>query len=688
MTTEEELRNRILQLKIKALTIPTVKAGDYVMSSLHNEMIDILKEMSDILSEMPIVKEVIKTVAKSPFVLPYTPYMDIIVYILSDLITLITQKWYFDYFVERADTGDIIKSSQLTAQLGLQSTDTEGLKQLVQTYTHGKIGIVHQEMPFISKKEVTKTRVYYEWAHVKSPIWATRYEIFNAYAKETIIDKELSRDADYEILYSFLNDITLYKQPTRDEDSYIERADTGETVKGVNMILQSQFGIPVFTSIEQDIYRQILIGRPFFKVIERNLQNQNYVGDDSDITSCIERPITQTQIIESSEYYTQLRNRTLTQDEYIDATYPAPDVETGSWTVDGNTYRYRLGIDITEQSGKDLTDYAVKVVVSTDYLINNGYMTSAQNEVRFADSTGATLYSHYRETSNTYWVKIPSLPANSTITIYMYFDSALTGVADASNPHAVFIFFDDMEVWSGWVQYGSGVVSQDSARAYEGTYSAHKTSYNDPNGAYKDIGQTIGRDVVLEFWVNRNSAYTGGPVDRVGLIDNNGNGYGWLYRHDYDEIGIDRRASYSPTIIASSGATDYMDKWVFAVFIIKSDGTIISRRYVDGVLNGEVSATDTNYSSFTRVYIFGGYDYWVDYMRVRPYTEPEPISQQHTTTITSTIKDPIITQVIDGGIIRYEITIKDMIFTFSVPVVVIGSAKEVQYKEVIIEQFW
>jgi len=84
------------------------------------------------------------------------------------------------------------------------------------------------------------------------------------------------------------------------------------------------------------------------------------------------------------------------------------------------------------------------------------------------------------------------------------------------------------------------------------------------------------------------------------------------------------RSSYTATILTNPAATDYLDKWVFARFIIKADGTIVAEREVNGEINGQASITETTYSSFTRVYIFGGHDYWVDQIRIRKYVDPEP----------------------------------------------------------------
>jgi len=124
------------------------------------------------------------------------------------------------------------------------------------------------------------------------------------------------------------------------------------------------------------------------------------------------------------------------------------DVEQGTWTVDGNTYNNRLLITVTENSGTDLTDYQVRVVVNTEWLVSKGYATSTGNEVRFTDSDGSTLLDFWRENAfnqeeTIYWVKVPNIPASGSKVIYMYFDPDLTGVSDASDADSTFIFCDD-----------------------------------------------------------------------------------------------------------------------------------------------------------------------------------------------------------------------------------------------------
>ena len=186
--------------------------------------------------------------------------------------------------------------------------------------------------------------------------------------------------------------------------------------------------------------------------------------------------------------------------------------------------------------------------------------------------------------------------------------------------------------WSGWVNFDYdndelGKVVQDSTRSYDGSYSAHKIEDNDPNGGYKSIGKTLGRDIILEAWVNRNSGYAGGPWDRIGVIDNNGNGYGSGHApaSTSNNFQIDVRSSYAATYTRWSGTNAGGDVWYKHKLIVKSNGEITAEFYdIDGNLLSSNTITNTSYSHFTRVYIFGGYDYWVDQMRIRKYASPEP----------------------------------------------------------------
>jgi len=123
---------------------------------------------------------------------------------------------------------------------------------------------------------------------------------------------------------------------------------------------------------------------------------------------------------------------------WVDVEIAHPKVESGSWNIDGNTYRYRTKITVTERSGSNLTDYPVRIELNGKYLVKKGYATESGNEVRFTDSNGALLDFWRKSIFNTenavFWVRIPSLNANETITIYIYYDANLTSVPRGDQP--------------------------------------------------------------------------------------------------------------------------------------------------------------------------------------------------------------------------------------------------------------
>lgn len=219
------------------------------------------------------------------------------------------------------------------------------------------------------------------------------------------------------------------------------------------------------------------------------------------------------------------------------------------------------------------------------------------------------------------WVKIPNIPAGGSVEIKMYYGNA--NAQDLSNGHAVFDFFDDFETFEGWQTYGSGQVTQSNAVAHSGTYSAKKDLYSDPNGAYKDLGFTLNYPFVLEAWINR-TYLSGSNSDRIGVIDNSGNGYGPAVTMSTPDVGIDVRSSYSGTAYnystLSSAATN---DWYFVRFIW-DNGSMTTEVYYNDQLLGSTTYTDTTYNSFTRAYLLGGYTYFVDDFRIRKYADPEP----------------------------------------------------------------
>jgi len=111
-------------------------------------------------------------------------------------------------------------------------------------------------------------------------------------------------------------------------------------------------------------------------------------------------------------------------------------------------FRYQRVITITERSGSNWTDYQVPIELdSTNF--NFSHTRFDGGDIRFTDTAGNLLpywiesYDASAQTAKIF-VKVPSLPANATIVIYMYYGNS--SVLSESNGYATFLFFDDAEV--------------------------------------------------------------------------------------------------------------------------------------------------------------------------------------------------------------------------------------------------
>ena len=122
-------------------------------------------------------------------------------------------------------------------------------------------------------------------------------------------------------------------------------------------------------------------------------------------------------------------------------------------------WNFRKSVDITENSGSDLTNYPVEIIVTYDSDMNSDF-----SDLRFTDSDETSLVPHWIEsytpsTSATVWVNIPNIPASSTKTIYMYYGNpSATTTSDGDD---VFEFFDDFDSFdaSRWTATGGYSVS-------------------------------------------------------------------------------------------------------------------------------------------------------------------------------------------------------------------------------------
>jgi len=108
-------------------------------------------------------------------------------------------------------------------------------------------------------------------------------------------------------------------------------------------------------------------------------------------------------------------------------------------------FKYRRKITITELSGNNLSDYQVRIDLDATNF-NFSHFLNEGNDLRFTDADG-NLLSYFVEKMDitnkqaTIWVKIPSIPANGTVDIYMYYGNP--EIPSASNGIDTGIFYDN-----------------------------------------------------------------------------------------------------------------------------------------------------------------------------------------------------------------------------------------------------
>jgi len=291
---------------------------------------------------------------------------------------------------------------------------------------------------------------------------------------------------------------------------------------------------------------------------------------------------------------------------------------------------YYAAVVITEQSGANLTDYAVRIELNPftfdawQYILyENG------SDIYFTLPNGTPLF-YWIESFNKskqqgiIWVKVPSIPANSETIIYMYFggDNPYTSYNNGSE---VFTYFDDF--------------STDTSANYElrGAYFNGVTpSMSISNGVATLSISTIGHGIAVATAVSVSDKFCVMARARdLDVADNSqvgvmihGSSEEFMFRMiDYDSNSIFRIDFYR---FISGGETKLWAKDI----ITDTDWHIYELCYYNGAFylyrDHELQTTysqslaDPSYNPAMMVGSDAGSKAEFDYLIVRPYVDPEP----------------------------------------------------------------
>jgi hypothetical protein len=245
-------------------------------------------------------------------------------------------------------------------------------------------------------------------------------------------------------------------------------------------------------------------------------------------------------------------------------------------------------------------------------------------------------------------VKVPSIPASSTKTIYVYYGNP--SATSASNGANTFIFFDDFEdgvytdKWTANTLYGTV------------TETGGKLTMTRGNAYYCGAGVTSintfsAGDYVIETYVMRETGYKGGELGLdIGFTnkayrdttyyghyycvsgDIQSCAHGDVYEYSYYSQRL--RASYYDAYAHGSTSLESWDgKWVRMTIKIINSAKQTSARFVYGSTDITLT-TGTGSSAITPLYLQihygdancapGGQSSYADWIAVRKYSPSEP----------------------------------------------------------------
>ena len=285
-------------------------------------------------------------------------------------------------------------------------------------------------------------------------------------------------------------------------------------------------------------------------------------------------------------------------------------------------WKCKKAITINNTSNSNaLTDYQVPISLDTASLISAGKMRSDGGDIRFAD--GATLLNYWVESgintaSTKIWVKVPSIPASSTKTIYVYYGNP--SATSLSNGTATFDFFDDFEDgdYNGWTwdRYEpDDTLSLETTNPIEGLYSLREDQGASWGYVRAYSGFINGVNLALKVKAKQ-TGYTyldaGSGMGFVVMFYNDSN---TLLKSLLWVVYTTTTPEQNPAWTMNAPSVQRVDDWNLPDGQIGERELIIANYAPIGATKIKIQAHIQNVDSGT---------FWTDLYRVRKYTSPEP----------------------------------------------------------------
>jgi len=254
-------------------------------------------------------------------------------------------------------------------------------------------------------------------------------------------------------------------------------------------------------------------------------------------------------------------------------------------------WKYRRKITIDNTGGGALTNYQQLVELDASFSYSNTQTDG--DDIRFTSSDGTTILAYWEESyaspSGRFWVKVPSIAANSTTDIYMYYGNVTAGrVSDFENTMDVMQWKDGDPAWTKVGSSSNADYSTTDAKlAMQSDLTARTCSlYWDSNcglpdeddnttGPCSNHGNNTSQEKVIEVTLNKTKVAIGGTVNVTCNFDAKNGSAEYIYYNDgsgwtqkYSGVsGSNQVHSVTQTITVSGNAGAH---WVRC--IIDSDG--------------------------------------------------------------------------------------------------------------------
>jgi hypothetical protein len=292
----------------------------------------------------------------------------------------------------------------------------------------------------------------------------------------------------------------------------------------------------------------------------------------------------------------------------------------------------RKSVRLENVDATTYTNAVVKLEVAYDVDMQTDF-----DDLRFTDASGTTTLSYFvdRYTASTeadVWVKVPSLSALDTTTIYMYYNNATASSTSSSGN--TFIANDDFEDGNRTEYSGdTSLFTVDGTFAYGGSYGIDTTG-NESARATDGIArfdETVSQGQIIRYMQYVDGSASGDEACTLFGVQSpvtvNQNYAVCLERYGTDRISLVENAvdtDSSGSLLSTKNVTfDTNPAW-YEVEIDWNGSNMFVELSQNGVLLATTSASDSSYTTggigFTYWFQNGGWDNYTS--RTRVATEP------------------------------------------------------------------